>query len=437
MNIRQLSLAIMAAASALCASAQMPEENIRVYASNYYAYPPERLGTPDLTPAPEGYEPFHIEHYGRHGSRWHIGKKAYWRPVEILEIAERNDQLTPRGIELLNQLREIKEASRGRDGELTPLGAIQHRGIGRRMTQNFPEVFSDSSFVNAHSSTVVRCILSMDNELQEIAKANPRLRIVSDASESEMWYTAGYGQDEKFDSVLLDSMRQNAKRALKDFSVKHPRGKDYLTHIIKDQQFAEDSIDSNSLFFYLFNILANSQSLEHSAFPAYAPADLFTEKELVDFWTYKNADWFLRYGNSKITGNMMPHLQDHLVLNIIESADTAMVSPVNSANLRFGHEVILMPLAICLELDDFAQEINDLDSIADRWRDYEIFPMGSNIQLVFYRPIDHDPNKPILVKALLNEKERRMPGTPVSGPYYDWNQLRQYYLSKNIVAPKE
>ncbi len=428
--MKKTILLLAVATAALILQAQMPCEHIRQYGSNYYAYPPERLGAPELTPTPEGYEPFHIEHYGRHGSRWHIGTKAYWRPVEILEIAERNDQLTPRGAELLSQLREIKEASRYRDGELTPLGAIQHRGIGRRMVQNFPEVFRDSSFVNAHSSTVVRCILSMDNELQEISKANPQLRIVSDASEADMWYCAGYGQDEKFDSVLLDSMRNNAKAALEEFRKKYPRGTDYLTHIIKDQQFAKDSIDSSSLFFYLFNILANSQSLEHSSFPAYAPADIFTEKELSDFWTYKNADWFMRYGNSKITGNLMPHLQDHLVRNIIESADTAMVSDNNSANLRFGHEVILMPLAICLELDDFAQEINDLDSVADRWKDYTIFPMGSNIQLIFYRPIEKGSDKPILVKALLNEQERTLPGTPFSGPYYQWEPLRQYYLSK-------
>lgn len=433
MNGKILTLAVAMTAICGLSYGQMPNEELRVYASNYYAYPPERIGAPELTPAPEGYVPFHIEHYGRHGSRWHIGKNAYYKPVELLEVAERNDQLTPRGQELLGQLREIKAAYRLRDGELTPLGAIQHRGIGRRMAHNFPEVFADSSFVNAHSSTVVRCILSMDNELQEMAKYNPNLRITSDASESDMWYTAGWGQDEKFDSVMLDSMRNNAKNALKEFSDRRPRDLSYLKHLIKDEKFAEDSIDGKHLKFYLFNIWANAQSLENSAFPAYVPGDIFTEEDLKEMWTVKNADWFLRYGNSKITGNMMPHLQDHLLKNIIESADTALMSGTNSANLRFGHEVILMPLAICMEMDDFAQEINDLDEVAQKWQDYSIFPMGSNIQIIFYRPIDKNSDKPILVKALLNEKERRLPGEPVSGPYYNWPQLREYYISKSIV----
>ena len=33
----------------------------------YYAY---TYDNPARTPAPEGYEPFYISHYGRHGSRW-------------------------------------------------------------------------------------------------------------------------------------------------------------------------------------------------------------------------------------------------------------------------------------------------------------------------------------------------------------------------------
>ena len=35
----------------------------------YYAYP---VSTVEQTPAPKGYEPFYVSHYGRHGSRYLI-----------------------------------------------------------------------------------------------------------------------------------------------------------------------------------------------------------------------------------------------------------------------------------------------------------------------------------------------------------------------------
>lgn len=43
-----------------CALAQTPQQS----GSIYYAYPEP---TDSLTPAPEGYKPFYISHYGRHG----------------------------------------------------------------------------------------------------------------------------------------------------------------------------------------------------------------------------------------------------------------------------------------------------------------------------------------------------------------------------------
>lgn len=406
-----------------------PTEDMRQKASNYYAYPLERSEVPELTPAPKGYEPFHIEHYGRHGSRWHIGQKAYNKPVEILEIAERNKQLTPRGEELLAQLRELQQAAIGRDGELSPLGAIQHRGIARRMVHNFPEVFADSGYVTARSSTVVRCILSMDNELQEMLAYNPALRITSDASEADMDYIA------RNDTTGMEPgawyrTSQKIEQLMRDYSKEHPDSYDFIDVIIKYPQFARDSLPVANLFHYLYNVAANAQSLDRSQFPNFAPYDIFTPEEMENRWRTQNTRWFLRAGNSQLTEGIRPMAQSHLLRNIIESADSAMTSPNHGANLRFGHEVILLPLTVLLDLDGYGVEINDLDGIEQIWRDYEIFPMGSNIQLIFYRPEGSTNPDDVLVKALLNEREVTLPATPVTGPYYRWTDLRKHYMDK-------
>ena len=64
--------------------------------------------------------------------------------------------------------------------------------------------------------------------------------------------------------------------------------------------------------------------------------------------------------------------------------------------------------------------------------------MACNIQLIFYRPTKQKANsqqpiansKDILVKALLNERECRLPIKTTQYPYYNWADLRQYYLNK-------
>ena len=49
--------------------------------------------TPDLTPAPQGYEPFYVSHYGRHGSRYAYTSSAYTVLLKLLR--KEADNLTP------------------------------------------------------------------------------------------------------------------------------------------------------------------------------------------------------------------------------------------------------------------------------------------------------------------------------------------------------
>ncbi len=400
----------------------------RPLASTYYAYPyPEQL-LPILTPAPQGYEPFHIEHYGRHGSRWLIGKYMYSRPVATLEIAERNGKLTPRGKELLAQLREIETASRGRDGELTPKGARQHRGIANRMYNNFPEVFADSAFVTARSTPVVRCIRSMNNELMELKSLNPMLRVTEDASYADLYYLNNETD------TLVNHLRNKGYRYVQEYEKAHPYDYDFLDKIFTDSRFVSDSINAPTLLYDLFNIAVNTQSHDDQE----SLYDLFTPRELQQKWEVSDLNWFIFAGNTSMTDYGAPYIQTNLMRNIIASADTALVSPTKSANLRFGHEVVVIPMAVLMELDQFGREINDPEEVVTTWRDFEIFPKASNIQIIFYRPVGVETTpEDILVKVLLNEKERTLPVTAVEGPYYRWTDLRNYYLNKLENSPLE
>lgn len=413
----------------LTASAVVPTEEIRQKGSNYYAYPYPANQLPQLTPAPAGYEPFHIEHYGRHGSRWHIGKNAYNRPVEYLLPAERNGKLTPRGVELMAQLRKYQKEAATRDGELTQVGADQHRGIARRMMANFPEVFADSARIDARSSVVIRCILSMDNELQEMKAANPRLRVTSDASEGDMRYIANDDID-GMDGAYYNAYVNYASEHANAFSRVHPVEFTFLDEIISDPQFAKDSIKASSLYHYLFIIAANAQS--HYDMPVIY--DILDEEGINRRWLYNNVSWYTRDGNTRLNGNLQPYTQQSLLRNFIESADTALNNGGNGANLRFGHEVIVLPFVSLLELDDYGKEWNDMEKVAPNWKNYEVFPMGANIQMVFYRPVNNGEGD-VLVKVLLNEKEARFPVKTDTYPYYKWNDVRQYYLDKLSKIP--
>ena len=118
------------------------------------------------TPAPKGYAPFYISHYGRHGSRYDgtdVNARKVW-PIMIK--AEEMGLLTEAGKAFWKDLKTVLQEQDGMYGMLTTLGAQEHRDIAERMADNFPEVFKgkgDRNLVLCQSSTSQRCIMSMTN----------------------------------------------------------------------------------------------------------------------------------------------------------------------------------------------------------------------------------------------------------------------------------
>ena len=396
--------------------------------SQYFAYPVPAYGVPELSPSPEGYVPFHMEHYGRHGSRWRINPKEYSDAVEILTKAHNNKKLTPRGEQLFEEIKIIAADSDGRLGELTPLGHRQHKGIAQRMASNFPEIFTDSTYVDAKSTEVIRCILSMANEVAVMHALFPGMPINMDASQTTQ-NILNFNPNDPIVYELADAAKPYAKAYRESL----PKPKEFFKKIFKDQKFVRDSLGEDETFKAIFDLAVNVQS--HDDYARFN--DVFTPEEINNEWLARNAEWYIRVGNTPLTKNRAPYNQRVLLKQIIESADTAMMSPNLSANLRFGHETMLIPLSVLMELNNAGYETTDLSTLADNWKNYEIFPMGSNIQIVFYRPDKKDYKlEDVLVKVLLNEGETTLPVKPVNGKYYRWVDLRDYYLKKLENMPQ-
>lgn len=393
----------------------------RQLSGNLMAYPFVDNEPPAQTPPPDGYEPFHLEHYGRHGSRWLIGDKDYSTPVERLMKARKAGKLTPLGEEVLDELIKIDSASYKRHGELTDMGAVQHEAIGRRMARLYPEIFTPGSNVDAKSTVVIRCILSMFNGLKGIMEVEPDVVVRTDASEAEMYYM-NYN-----DSPAWKWKDEAERTALADYKKNHDPGIGYLSRLVNDPEFARDSV-APGIMPYLYWVLANTQGHSNQK---WLLDKVFTPEEAHEIWLQGNAGWFLHSANSELTRHRMPYTQRNLLKNIIESTDTAVMSLKPSANLRYGHDGILVNMVTLMEIDGFGKEINNLEELEGRkWYDFDIIPKAGNLQIIFYRrPGDTNPDD-VLVKVLLNETERRLPIKNEEGPYYKWSDVKKYYLDK-------
>jgi len=440
--MKRLTNILLALSLTATLSAQTAREEILankyLAGSNYLDYD-RQLSTQPLTPAPKGYVPFYMSHYGRHGSRWLISSDSYTSVTRPLQKAREAGKLTAKGeetLQLIEKFASLPEpdfptldrqyaGAQLRLGDLSTVGERQHHGIGRRMTQNFPEIFkSRNVLIDARSTVVNRCILSMMAECEELTAANPTARVHNDVSEALQYYlNAPRSPFIMSKGRLGRQVRRTAPERLKTDRL--------MGELFNDSKWVKENIQVFPLMNNLFEVTTNMQShdVDIDLYP------LFTEDELYELWRMRNIGWYLDYGPAPQTGSIMPFTQRNLLYNIIETADTVRQT---QATLRFGHEVCVMPLACLLELDSCGAQVSDLDRLDEVWRNYRIYPMGCNIQLIFYAPkksltSKQSPltsNDDILVKALLNEREVSMPVPTTQYPYYKWADLRRYYLDK-------
>ena len=377
-------------------------------------------GAPDvaLTPTPQGYLPFYMSHYGRHGSRYNWG---YADPVKTLQKAHDLGKLTPLGEQTLQQLRQLAAEAYMREGELTQLGAEQHRGIAERMYRNFPEIFaSPVATIEARSTIVIRCILSMENALQQLSGLNPQLTIRHDASEHDMYFM-------NYSDHSYDSLRHAAHKVHRQFTEAQTHPERLMRTLFNDDRYWQDSLSAPALMRQLHTLAAHTQNTELRRQIDLLP--LFTPQENYDLWQIGNASWYIDHASSPLTEGRAPYSERNLLRRIIADADSCLQLDHPNASLRYGHDGNVMPLTCLLGLDGLDVQYSIEELAARGWCDYKIIPMACNIQMIFYKPTTTRGGE-ILVKVLRNEAEAHLPIPTDQWPYYRWSDVRAYYLDK-------
>jgi len=113
----------------------------------------------------------------------------------------------------------------------------------------------------------------------------------------------------------------------------------------------------------------------------------------------------------------------------LDSSAQIIANGGRGADFRFAHDGNIIPLAMLLHLKGCYSSVSDANKVFLAWSDFKVAPMAGNIQFVFFRKKDGNPDD-ILVKILLHENEITVPPVKtVDGVHYRWKDLRQFYES--------
>lgn len=398
------------AQTSLAEIAETPEKAGGVY----YAYP---VTESQNTPAPKGYKPFYISHYGRHGSRYLISDRDYTVVRDRFHHAADNGALTPLGLDVMARIDSVWKEAQGRGGELSPLGARQHRAIASRMYEAFPEVFPDDAEVSASSTVIMRCAHSMFAFIEGLKEHNPKLQVPRESGERNMYFLNYHSPESDPYSGHEGPWYQTWKR----FRTEQTKPARMMESLFSDPEYVRTWVDPVELMWQLYWVTVDMQNMETPI----SFTDIFTAQELYDLWQVFNFNFFACNSSYAPAGGRHIANASNLVRDIVAHADDHIARGKEGATLRFGHDGNIIPLTALLQIENCYTDETDPARLASVWTDFKISPMASNLQIIFFRNKSGD----VLAKVMLNEREIALPVPTDTFPFYPWSALRQHLLT--------
>lgn len=390
-----------------------------IYAGPIYSKP--------IAKAPKDYEPFYISHYGRHGSRYEANGKHTGDLVKYFDYADAHGLLTPKGKEAKTLLEKIHAVQDGRFGELTQVGAEQHKGVARRMFNNFRPIFKRGAIINSRTSTYTRCILSMAAFNESLKECNPLVETRLTASEIDRDIIRPLGPDA---NTYHHSIRRDNPHVWDSIMDKWVAKQD-LSHATNTLFTDINPICSHfgikhiELIASIYKRLAFMQNLgwhDRSFVDS-----IFTADERHTIYKYENYRLFCIYaGTSLPDANRYFATMNLMVDDIIKYADLAIDGKNSaSADLRFGHDYYLLGLLATANFNEIKMDYDysNIDKLAEVWRGYQFITMASNMQFVFYRS---KKSADVLVRILHNENDMTLPIESTTAPFYKWEDVKKY-----------
>ena len=417
---------LLLAAQILAAQSPRPAfpliaENPDRAACNMHSY---EFGPIVDTPAPEGYVPVYISHYGRHGSRHDISASSFQDAIKLLSRADSLGQLTAAGKTLLSHVKAVADEHEGMGGELTLRGGREHQQLSRRMTGRFPAVFTEGKKVHAMASTVQRCIVSMANFMAALKGEVPQIDVemVTGERYSPVVRPGGSGTPDpgRRPSGGVGSPAGSSSRGPRKQAPLQGDYSAFLGKVFVSPDLAPG--DRDALVRGVFKAGGLCQDLDFPDIDIFR--NYFTTEELYSLWEQENESLYKRWGNSVESAGSYGQKALPLLQDIIDKADAALDGSEVAADLRFGHDMGYMALCNLLGIATRDGGSYSVSEAAQHWFSFDIVPMAANIQFIFYR----NASKRVLVKVLRNEEEVRLPAIPsVSGPYYDWSVFKGHF----------
>lgn len=364
---------------------------------------------------PDSLIPVHINHVGRHGARYPSSAANCLALRTALSRADSLGTITSLGRDLMKLNEHVIAQSTDRWGALDSLGMAEQRGIASRMLANYLPLFTDGT-IDAISSYSPRAMMSMYCFVHQLDRLNNKLEFITSTGRVNSPLMRPFDVDKDY----IEFRKEGTWKPPYDeyFSGHCPTSA--IERVLGGSFPYGDVQAKRELAIAEYYVIAGMSAMSVSC----DPLKFFTEAEYNALWSCFNLRQYLQRTASTLS-TVPADIAGALVLDIINTTDAA-VQGTNPAvvNLRFGHAETIMPLASLLHLPGCYYMTNYFDTVGLHWRDFDVVPMASNIQMILFRNRD---NGRFYLRVDLNERPVKMLPNNDS-IYIPWGVARDYMM---------
>ena len=339
---------------------------------------------------PDSLTPVYVARVARHGARYISSPKKLEKLQKAIAKASAAGTLTPEGRKFSALLKSVEDNTGTQWGRLSEVGCKEEIGLAEDLYALLPGLMKKAR-VNAISTYVPRVVMTMYQFNHELTALSSDINITASEGKQYSYLLRCFTADSIYSSYRDNGEWKKVSDKLMDSIVSTEPARRILGNLsgFDDHKYRKLTLE-------MYDVL---QSL--TAFGMPAPTDEFmSESDYKSCWEVDNLEHYLRNTDTPLS-SLAGKASSPLLARIIADADASLGTRLidlamknadidvadapkhYDANFYFGHAETLMPLLSLMRVEGCYDDSSDFTTLSSRWKDYEIVPLGANIDIIF------------------------------------------------------
>jgi hypothetical protein len=387
---------------------------------------------------PSSCKPVYLSMLARHGSRYISDDRSMITAHKEFSNAHELGMLTTKGDEVYQWLKKMEGSFK--IGDLTKQGEQEHFGIGKRIFQSYPDLFSGNK-VLLSTTHINRTMQSRDSFLKGLNQSvkvpnHYEYREGNKCEDLEGKFFSNCSRFKKYAKGEAKEIEESLVRKIYGSEQFRKYRDENLQSLFRIEHLAniEDKIELKILE-NIYKLCQQDYNIDPNEGERRFCSVLHPEIKKIFQFSKEDLQTYYYMGPVKRTHDKNLHgitykMSCPALKSFLNDIETLTKGENDSAaHFRFAHVETVLPLAVLMGIFETDKDLTEANP---QWQSQKIAGMASNIQWIAYK-CSEEGKETYKVKMLYNEKEYHFPISSCrDSEFCDWDTVKAHYQKRLV-----